>query len=54
MALGNRSYRFEEIDPEVSRIAWELAAAIAAEFGITSSEAVAVPTFDMSRALLPD
>ena len=39
-ALSRLSYEFEDIDPEVSRVAWDPAVAIAGEYGYTPSEVV--------------
>lgn len=39
-ALSRLSYEFEDIDPGVSRIAWDLAVAIAGEYGLVPSEVV--------------
>lgn len=39
-ALSRLSYEFEDIDPEESRVAWDLAVAIAGEYGLAPSEAV--------------
>ena len=39
-ALSRLSYEFKDIDPEASRVAWDLAVAIAGEYGLVPSEAV--------------
>ena len=39
-ALSRLSYEFEDIDLEVSRVAWDLAVAIADEYGLAPSETV--------------
>ena len=39
-ALSRLSYEFEDVEPEVSRVAWDLAVAIAGEYGYTPSEGV--------------
>ena len=39
-ALSRLSYELEDIDPEVSRVAWDLAVAIAGEYGLALSEAI--------------
>lgn len=41
-ALSRLSYEFGDVDPEVSRVVWDLAVAIAGEYGLAPSKVVRV------------